>query len=120
MNANMVRKTAQILFYVNTVIWLGFGMASLVRMRGNDTAPMITLFIVAILMFGNASAMLIAGITIGKGNRLYYYLAITLLFVNIFLTFTDQFGILDLITLIIDVFALGIIIFKSRAFLQPA
>ena len=90
-----------------------------VRMRGNDTAPMIPRLIVAILMFGNASAMLVAGITIGKGNRWCYYFATTWLVVNIILTFTDQFGISDLFTLIIDSILLGLILISSKVFLQP-
>ena len=120
MNANITRKTAQILFFVNAAIWLCFCIVSLVRIGNNNSVPVITLFVVAILMFGNAGAMLAAGITIGQGNRWYYYFAVTLLVVNIILTFTDQFGILDLLTLIIDLITLGLVLISNKAFLRPA
>jgi hypothetical protein len=58
------------------------------------------MWVVGILMFGNAGAMLLAGIGIGKPRRLFYLFAMAVLAVNIILTFTDQFGIFDLLTLL--------------------
>lgn len=51
-----------------------------------------------------------AGIVIGKPNRLFYFFGVMVLAINIILTVTDQFGVLDLITLVIDMVILGLLI----------
>ena len=102
-------RAAQVLFYVNATIWLLLGAASLVR-AGNSTVPVVGLWVMAILMFGNCSAMLLGGLGLGMQNRLFYIFAIAVLVVNILLTFTDQFGVLDFGTLVIDVALLGLLI----------
>jgi len=102
------------LFYLNTAIWVAFGIASLIRMRQGTQGNPIVLWVVAILMFGNAGAMLLAGWWLGKGSRLSFYFALALLAVNILLTVTDQFGIYDLVTLLIDLVLLGLLIVPRR------
>jgi hypothetical protein len=102
-------KAARALFYVNAAVWMLLGAASLVRMAGNSADPGVTLLVVAMLMFGNAAAML-WGLGLGKQNRLFYFFAIAVLVVNIILTFTDQFGVLDFATLAIDVVLFGLLI----------
>lgn len=62
-------------------------------------------------MAGNAAAMLLAGLCLAKPNIIYLYFAIALLVVNILLTFTDQFGLLDFITLLIDLALLSLLIY---------
>lgn len=105
-------KYAQWLFYLNAAIWLVFGVASLARLSRGGAPPNITLLVVAVLMFGNAAAMLVAGWGLGKQNRWLYLLAIAVLLVNILLTFTDQFGIFDLLTLLIDAALLTLLVLK--------
>ncbi len=61
-------------------------------------------------MIGNAGAMLAAGIGIGRRRRLNYGFAFLVLAVNIVLTLTDQFGLLDVVTLVIDLILLGLLI----------
>ena len=100
-------KTAQVLFYVNAAIWLLFGATSLFRLAGSQA---VVLWVVAALIFGNAAAMLLAGLGLGAQRRLYAYFALAVLGVNIVLTFTDQFGVLDFATLVIDVVLLGLLI----------
>lgn len=95
-------RTAQALFYLNALIWLVFGAISLVRMANGDTNQTITLMIVAVLMFANAAAMMGSGLGLGTRRRIFYYLALGVLAANILLTFTDQFGTFDLLTLLID------------------
>ena len=74
------------------------------------------MLVIAALIFGNAGAMLIAGIGIGRKNRWLYYFGILVLLANIVLTFTDQFGWLDFVTLVFDVFLLGFIVFGRAHF----
>jgi hypothetical protein len=103
-------KTAQALFFLNAAIWLLLGVISLVRMASSGSVQVITALVIAVLMFGNAGAMLVSGIGLSKQQRLVYFFAIAVLVVNIILTITDQFGVVDLITLILDLFLLGLLV----------
>jgi hypothetical protein len=100
-------KMAQNLFFLNAIIWLVFGSVSLISMENGDSDRIFTLLVIAMMMFGNAGAMAFSGWGIGKARKSSYYLAVAVLIVNIILTVTDQFGIFDLITLIIDLVLLG-------------
>jgi hypothetical protein len=102
-------KAAQGLFLMNTAIWVLLGILSLAKLRSGPNQVIVALMI-AILMFGNAGAMLVAGIGIGRQNRWFFYLGIAVLLVNILLMFTDQFGFYDFITLAIDLILLGLLI----------
>ena len=88
---------AQAMFFLNAAIWILFSVLTLRRMHGSMA------WIIAVLMASNAGAMLLAGWGIRKRHKWFYYLGIAVLAVNIVLTVTDQFGLLDLLTLLIDV-----------------
>ena len=60
--------------------------------------------------------MLGMGVGLGKRQRRFYYLAILVLAVTIILTFTDEFGLLDLLTLIMDGVLLGLLIATRAAY----
>ena len=107
-------KAAQALFILMGLIWFIFGVATLVRMGSSGTNPTITFWIVALLMFGNAGMLLLLSWGIGRQKNLFFYLGIIVLAANIFLTVTDEFGIFDLITLIIDLVLL-ILLFVTRS-----
>jgi len=107
-------KAAQALFILMGLIWFIFGVATLVRMGSSGTNPTITLWIVALLMFGNAGMLLLLSWGFGRQKNLFFYLGIIVLAANIFLTVTDEFGIFDLITLIIDLVLL-ILLFVTRS-----
>jgi hypothetical protein len=108
-------RWAQRLFFLNAAIWLVFGIESVVRFVGNGGLR-VTALLVAILMFGNAGAMALSGVLLGKRRMLFYLFALAVLAVNVLLTFTDQFGAFDLITLIIDLVLLGILIVGRQQF----
>jgi uncharacterized membrane protein (DUF2068 family) len=95
---------ARAMFFLNAAIWILFSILTLRRTHGS------TAWIVAILMAGNAGAMLLAGWGIGKRQKWFYYLGIAVLAVNIVLTVTDEFGLFDLITLLIDVILLVLLL----------
>lgn len=103
-----MRRQAQVLFFFNAAIWLMICFWTLVRAQGGEQA--ITAWVITLLMLGNTAAFVIAGFGIGKSNRLFYYFGLAVLVVNILFTITDQFGMLDLITLIIDLVLLGVLI----------
>jgi len=109
------------LFFLNAAIWLVFGIVTVGRMAGRDPAQAMTTWVVVILMVGNAGAMLISGWGLGRHRKWFYYLAIAVLVVNIILTLTDQFGPLDLATLIIDLVAFGLLMASWHHYLgHPA
>ena len=109
-NAPTSVKAAQALFFANAVIWLLLGITSLGRLAGSSTGQTTAMLMVVLLMFGNASAMLVAGAGIGKQHRLFYTFGLAVLAINIILTVTDQFGLLDFITLAIDVVLLALLL----------
>lgn len=111
-------KAAQAIFGLNAVIWLVLGIVSLVRLAGNQNNQTITLLVVALLMFFNVGAMLLSAWLIGRRKRLFYWVALAVLLGNIILTFTDQFGLIDLLTLIIDLVLLGIMLIKRQEILD--
>jgi len=109
--------TAQALFFVNAAVWLAFGVFSLVRLATGTAAQTLVLLVVAILMFGNVGAMLVAGAGIGTRRRPFYYFGAVVLVVNIVLTVTDEFGLFDFITLVIDLMLLGLLIVTRSHYL---
>ena len=111
-------KAAQALFILMGLIWIIFGVATLVRMGSSGMNPTITLWIIAILMFGNAGVLLFLGWGIGRQNKMFFYLGILVLTINIFLTVTDEFGMFDLITLIIDLVLLILLIVNRSRYLS--
>ena len=112
-------RVAQALFFTNAAIWLVFGGVSLVRMGSSGPDFLITAFIVAVLMFGNVGAMLVSGVGIGTRRMLFYCLAIVVLVINVLLTFTDQVGAFDIITVVIDLVALGLLIATRKLYSRP-
>ena len=112
-------RAAQALFIINTLTWLGIGIATFLRAsdnRSDDSSIM--MIVIAILMFGNAAAMLWNAWGLGKRRRLFYYCALVILAVNILLTVTDQFGLLDLITLLVDAALFILLIVDRKRYMQ--
>ena len=110
-------RWAQGLFFLNAAIWMVFGTVSVVRI-GGSAGQGVTAVVVAVLMFGNAGAMALSGALLGKRRLLFYLFALAVLAVNVALTFTDQVGAFDLITLIIELVLLGILIVARKQFLE--
>jgi len=101
---------------LNAFIWLGLSLAFLLRMRGNATMSTPMLWLVAILMFANAIAMHVAAVGLAARRRSAYPFAVAVLLLNLALTFTDQFGLLDMVTLILDVCLLTLLVTRRKAF----
>lgn len=103
-------RVIQLLFYLNAAIWLVFGLISLYRIGSGESAYLITMFVIAVLMFGNVMALLIAGYVVRWPRKHWFWLATAVILINIILTFTDQMGVFDLLTLFLDVIILGLLI----------
>ena len=115
----MIVSAARWLFFLLGVIWLAFGISSIARFSDNSgSVPSAVLWIIAILMFVNALLLFWIGWGIGSCNRIYFYFGLLILAGNIFLTFTDEFGIFDLVTLIINIVLLILLIAGHSKFLE--
>jgi len=111
-------KAAQVLLGLTAIIWVSFGAVSLFTLAEQNPEQIVLFGLIAILMFGNAGAMLLASWLLGKRWKSGFYLALAVLLVNVILTLTDQFGIFDLITFILDLILLGILIAKRSVFIR--
>jgi hypothetical protein len=111
--------TAKWLFVLLGTIWLVFGVSSIMRIGGiiSSVSPAVQ-WLITIMMFVNALLLIWIGWGLGRGSRLYFYFGLLVLAGNVFLTFTDEFGTLDLITLIINVILLVMLILGHSKFLQ--
>lgn len=112
-------RAAQILFYLNGVIWLFFAIWSLARMDRDGLGSPVATLIIAALMLGNAAAMWMSGYGLGKRRKIFYYFGIVVLIVNLILTLTDQVGLFDWITLAIDLVLLGLFLATRKSYLHP-
>jgi len=114
-----VVTSARWLFVLLGLTWLVIGIASIFRLgTASSVVPEIVLWIFAALMFINALLLFWLGWGIGRDNRLYYYFGILLLAVNVLLTLMDDFGTLDLITLVINISLLVLLIGWRSIFLS--
>ncbi|MBT6691551.1 hypothetical protein HOB10_04430 [Candidatus Parcubacteria bacterium] len=94
-------KTLQLMLTANAVIWLSFGYTWLARVA--DDAQRYTIFGVMLI---NAIMMLVIAYLVQLKNKWVFYFAIAYVLTNIFLTTTDQFGVYDLIILVIQILIL--------------
>ena len=113
------KRAAQSLFGLNALIWLILAGVSLARLTG-DRPNSFIFWVIAALMVGNAGAMLLCAVVIGRRKRIYYLFALLVLLVNIVMSVTDQVGWADLLTLFIDVVLLGILLGGRPFFWPPA
>jgi lysylphosphatidylglycerol synthetase-like protein (DUF2156 family) len=105
---------AQILFFIDAAIWVVF----LILFVSDQAQPgeMVSSWVIPILMAGNALAMLACGIGLGKRSRFFYYLSLAVIGVNILLTVTDQVGLFDYITLLLDLVILTLLVASRKGF----
>ncbi len=92
-------RLAQVMFYVNGAIWVVFGSTAILTLLGNREGPASLLWLIAILMFGNAGMLIWVGRRLATKSQTAYILALLVLGVNIVLGVTDQFGFLDAVML---------------------
>ena len=118
-NSPHLVTTARWLFVLLGLTWLVIAVMSIRRLEiASSMVPASILWIFAGLMIANGLLLFWIGWGIGRGNRLYYYFGILLLAVNVLLTFTDEFGTLDIITLVLDIALLVLLIGWRTKFLS--
>jgi len=113
--APLLRAT-QALFYLNAAIWVLFATTTVIGMMAESPAQTATIAVLGALMFGNAAALLVVGLGLASRKRWPYVMALTIVAANILLTVTDQFGLPDLIILVLDVVLLGLLVADRRSY----
>ena len=103
------------LLIFTAVILFVLSAATFLRTSPNPDMKVIYL-ILGILMFGDGVAMLVSGLWITK--RLIYRFAVIVLSLNIILTIFDQFGLIDLLFVLLNVITL-FFLFRYRKELLP-
>jgi lysylphosphatidylglycerol synthetase-like protein (DUF2156 family) len=104
----------QVLFFLNAAIWVSF----LVLFMSDQVMPgsAVSDWLVPILMAGNALAMLVCGIGLGRRSRFFYYLSLAVIGINLLLSVIDQVGLADYITLSFDLVILLLLIASRQGF----
>jgi hypothetical protein len=105
---------AQVLFFLNALIWVFF----MILFLSDQVTPgdPVSSWVIPILMAGNALALLACGIGIGRRTRIFYFLALAVIAINILLTLTDQVGLFDYLTLLVDLVILVLLVASRQAF----
>lgn len=109
-------KLTQAGLFANALVWLVFGIASLILAVNSGT---LTRWIYSALMFANAAVMAWLGTQIISGRKGIFFLAILYMAVNVVLTITDQFGLVDALILFLNLALLGLL-FVTRHRLSQA
>lgn len=98
-----VVEIARGLFILLGATWLVLGAWSILRVGDSGgSVPAAAQWVIILLMFANSLVLAWTGYKLRRGNKIYYYFGVLVLAGNILLTFTDEFGTFDLITLIFD------------------
>ncbi len=91
---------SQGIFLLLALIWTILAILSLKRPPSGMTAGHTWLLVG--LMAGNVLALLFSAWGIGRGGRWLYRFAVVVVGVNLILSLTDEFGLLDLLSLLLD------------------
>lgn len=76
-------------------------------MRTNANPDMKVMYsIYAILMLGDGATILVSGLWINKQKKQIYWFAVIVISLNIILTIFDQFGLIDLLFVLLNVITL--------------
>jgi lysylphosphatidylglycerol synthetase-like protein (DUF2156 family) len=81
----------------------------------SDMKIMYTVY--AVLMLGDALAMLICGLYINRQKKAVYWFAVIVLSLNIILTIFDQFGLIDFLFVLLNIITLIPLLVLRKEFL---
>ncbi|NMB61564.1 MAG: hypothetical protein GYA18_04405 [Chloroflexi bacterium] len=99
------------LLILNALIWVLLAIFTVVQRYKNGSISPFTILLIG-MMIGNG--LVFGWCSWRLSMRSYQIIYIAWLVLNIILTFTDQFGALDLITLILDTLILSLLLFWMR------
>lgn len=108
-------KLTRALFYLTAVILAILSVLSFLRSFMGTDLRIYMLY--AVLMAGDAACMFICGLFLTKKNKLFFGFAVTVLSLNIALTVFDQFGLADLLFVLLNIGTLAALIIHRKEFL---
>ena len=111
-------KLTRTLFFINAVVWLAFGVSSLL-FRALDGGSL-TRWVITAMMVANAVVMIWFGVMIVSGRNWVFFLAILYMALNVVLSITDQFGWVDALILLLNLVVLGILFLARHRMKQAA
>jgi len=103
-------------FLFTFVVLVVLGIGSLLRIRANPDHMVLYIFY-AIIMFGDAVAMLFCGLLLNKRTKLIFFLSIIVLAGNILPTIFDQLGLADLLFVLLNLITLAFLLIARKEFL---
>ena len=104
------------LFLLTGAILVVLSIGSLLRINTNPARTALYIFY-ALAMFGDAVAMLFCGLQLNKRTKMIFYISISVLALNIFPTIFDQFGLADLLFVLLNIATLVSLILARKEFL---
>ena len=110
MNLPVTVKRARLFTMISAGIWLVLGVVRLMLMGSVPDETYRLALTVALMMLGNGLVLGFSGFMLFNRKQTWFYMAFFVLATNIFLTVTDQFGLLDFLTLIVDCIAMVFLI----------
>ena len=109
MNSRAVQVT-RIFFYILAALWLAVGIGYIGQGDGR-----VFFYVIAALMFLSIFVFILLGMNITK--KLVYWIGVAALAACILLTIFDQFGLADLVAIILFAIPLVIMLAKRKEFL---
>jgi hypothetical protein len=108
-----------IFILLNALVWLALG--TIIAANAHPALPDLPLLkgVMAFLSFANAVILLCLFVFLGKRNRIAYFIALVLLVGSSLLTIFDQFGLVDLVILVINIVPI-IFLLKDRTWYLQA
>jgi hypothetical protein len=103
-------------FLFTFVVLIGLGIGSLLRI-GTNPDRMVLYTFYAVIMFVDAVAMLFCGLQMNKRTKLIFSLSIIVLAGNILPTIFDQFGLADLLFVLLNLITLTFLLMARKEFL---
>lgn len=104
------------LFFVTAAALIVLGAGSFMRAAASSSMKTIY-FIYAVLILGDAIAMLVCGLYLGRRMKVIYWFAIFVPGLNIILTVFDQFGLIDLLFVLLNAVTLAGLLIHRKEFL---
>jgi predicted membrane channel-forming protein YqfA (hemolysin III family) len=104
---------ANLLILLEAIFWLGFAVAAAAGMIPSITAGVVR-WIMAVLALGCSAALAGLAFLLWKRSRRAFYFSVILMGIVAILSIADQFGLLDLLSFLVNLVAL-ILLLKDRA-----
>lgn len=108
-------QAARFLFLLTAAVLVVFGVGSILRIGAKPENILLYTFY-AILMFGDAALMAFCAWQLPKKTKFIFYFSVVVLALNIFPTIFDQFGLADLLFVLLNIATLVFLILARKEF----